>query len=319
MGLFALMGGCTSAYRDAHNGVQSSKTMSMSRAVIPSAGGQTIQVPEKMMADAYGLWHPVNESELKLLKSVPAIPLGDFDTGLVAWLPPSENEIMQRYIYWLSHQRRDLAQKVLERADNYLPDILDGIKKRGLPVELACLPMVESAFEPRAVSRAGAAGLWQLMPETARRFGLTVNEAVDERFDIQKSTAAATAYLADLYVRFNNWPVALAAYNCGEGAMQRALAATNAESLSEVTQVCRMMTASNSPLAEETLRFVPQFTAAIYIMTNSDKLGLTDQALLGLEPRAISVQQGVKPLTLTGRYQPTQEPPTMPARSQRME
>jgi membrane-bound lytic murein transglycosylase D len=319
MVLFTLPGGCASVDRGTDYGVQSSKTMSISRVIIPSAGGQTIQVPEKMMADAYGLWRPVNEYELKRLASTPAMPLGNSDTSLTVWLPPSEKKVMQRYIYWLTHQRRDLAQKVLERADNYLPVILAVIKKRGLPVELACLPMVESAFEPRAVSHAGAAGLWQLMPETARRFGLTVNAHVDERFDVQKSTTAATAYLETLYAQFRSWPLALAAYNCGEGAMQKALAHTGTNSLSTVTLACRAMSASASPLAEETLRFVPRFAAAVYIMANSDKLGLTEYALLHLESRSLPTGGKENQMTLTGRHQPVQEPPAIPARSRRIE
>jgi membrane-bound lytic murein transglycosylase D len=294
-------------------------TCHQSRVIIPSAGGQTIQVPEKMMADAYGLWLPLTESEQKALNSVPAFPLENVDAGLTAWLPPTEQETMRRYMSWLTHQRRDLARKVLQRADVYLPAILAALGERGLPLELACLPMVESAFEPRAVSHAGAAGLWQLMPETARRFGLTVTGTVDERFDVQKSTVAAIAYLETLYAKFRDWPLALAAYNCGEGAMQRALANTDTGSLAEVTLACRTMGVSSSPLAEETLQFVPKFAAAVHIMTNRDTFGLTTQALFRREPSSHTVQEQESSLTLSGRYQPGQEQPPLPARSKRIE
>ena len=318
MFLCTVMGGCSSGSMGATSGMQSSETVSMSRVIIPMDGGQTIQIPEKMMADTYGLWHPLSETELKRLKTTQPATLSESDTEIVAWLPPSERDVMQQYIYRLTHQRLNLAQRVLGRADNYLPIIVAEIRAQGLPLELACLPMVESAFEPRAVSHAGAAGLWQLMPDTARRFGLTVTESVDERFDVQKSTKAAIAYLAVLYAKFQNWPLAVAAYNCGEGAMQRALVRTNTETLADLTEVCRSMT-SASPLTEETLRFVPQFAAAVHIMTNSEKIGLTDHALLRLELRPSSGQNENDALRLTGRYQSSQEPSGMPARSKRIE
>jgi soluble lytic murein transglycosylase-like protein len=225
---------------------------------------------------------------------------------------------MRSYLYSLTRSRRDVAIRVLEKAENYLPVILESLHARGLPAELACLPMVESAFEPKALSPAGAAGLWQLMPETARRFGLTVNSETDERFDLRKSTAAAAAYLAALHALFKDWPLALAAYNCGEGAMRRALSETNSLTLPELARACRLMGGSGSPLARETLRFVPQFAAAVQIMTNSRAFGLTDHALLQAEPRSASVPDREPPLTLVGHYGKAPESGNRPARSRRL-
>lgn len=300
-------------------GIPAPKAISTSRVILQAAGGQTIQVPTMMMEDAYELWRPLYESERKPPKRVPDIPMGSFDSNLAAWLSSTETEVMQRYLYQLTHGRRDLAARVLGRAENYLPIILESVRARGLPLELACLPMVESAFESRAVSPAGAAGLWQLMPETARRFGLIVNAEIDERFDVHKSTDAATAYLATLYALFNDWPLALAAYNCGEGAMQRALSYTNTTTLPDLTRACRTVNGSWSPLAEETLCFVPRFAAAVQIMTNSKAFGLTSHALLHLGPRAMPVQEKESPLIHIDRYETVQEPKILPVRSRRIE
>lgn len=315
----ALTTSCGMRSYEAESGIPASKSISTSRVVLPSAGGQTIRVPTAMMADAHELWHPLNDKERKMPKRVPDIPARPFESGLTAWLQPTETGVMQRYLYRLTHSRRDLAVRVLERAENYLPVILASLRAHGLPDELACLPMVESAFEPKAVSPAGAAGLWQLMPETARRFGLVVNAVTDERFDIHKSTAAATSYLATLYSIFGDWPLALAAYNCGEGAMQRALSRTDANSLSGLTQACRVAGGSGSPLAEETLRFVPQFAAAVHIMSNSDVFGLTGHAVLHVEQRAIPTQSKEPALMLLGRYEAVPEVQTMLPRIQRIE
>ncbi len=200
------------------------------------------------------------------------------ETGLAAqnvpaWLPATEQEIMRRYLYRFTHEQKELAARVLARAKIHLPVALEEVTRRGLPPELACLPLVESAFEPSAVSRAGAAGLWQLMPETARRFGLVVNSELDERFDVRKSTEAATAYLAYLYGLFKDWPLALAAYNCGEGAMLNAMGKANCENLGSLTAYCRATENANAPLREETLRFVPQFAAAVLLMTKAEEFG----------------------------------------------
>lgn len=312
---FCLLFGCSSRSHEAAPGIPPSRVTNMSRIVLPTAGGQTGQVPASM-TDTRELWCPIGESEFS--NRMQDFPPGFFDADFTRWFPSSEQEVMQRYIYSLTHKRRDVAERVLERAEDHLTIVLAGVRSRGLPLEIACLPMLESAFEPEAISHAGAAGLWQLMPETARRFGLIVNDEIDERFDVYKSTSAATAYLATLYKEFQNWPLALAAYNCGEGALRRALKNTGTTSLPELTQACRALGAPAAPLTEETLCFVPRFAAAVHIMTNSEKFGLTNRALLNRDSQTLSILENDRPLIPTGHYE-THEMKLKPTRSRRIE
>ncbi len=248
----------------------------VSRVVIPSNGGQTIHMP-RLMGDATTMWRPLDDRERRIAPGRLRMESAIARQESGHWLPSTEHDTMNRYLYRLTHERRRLAEQVLARAEMHMPIVLEGVRSRGLPPEIACLPLVESAFEPRAVSPAGAAGLWQLMPDTARRYGLVVSDSVDERFDVYKSTQAATTYLASLYDRFRDWPLAIAAYNCGEGAMQRAMNQTNCNDLDSLTAYCRQ---AGRPLVDETLSFVPQFMAAVIIMTKTDSFGLASRPVL---------------------------------------
>lgn len=149
-----------------------------------------------------------------------------------------------------------LMSRVLARAQYYFPIIEEELLKAGLPVELRAMAIIESALQAKAYSRAGAAGLWQFMPATAKSYGLEVNSMVDERYDPYKATKAACKYMKALYNMYDDWSLAIAAYNCGPGNVNKALARAGGkpESFWDVYWY----------LPSETRGYVPAFIAANY-------------------------------------------------------
>ena len=134
------------------------------------------------------------------------------------------NPIVKGYIARYVDTRFGTMSRILSMAQYYFPIIEDELIKSDLPVELRALPIIESALSPNAVSPMGAAGLWQFMPTTGKSYGLEVNSLVDERRDPVLSTRAACRYLKDLHAIYGDWTLAIAAYNCGPGNVNKALA-----------------------------------------------------------------------------------------------
>lgn len=165
------------------------------------------------------------------------------------------NEVVRTYIKRYV-DGSGLMSRVLARAKYYFPMIEEELLKAGLPVELRALAVVESALVATAVSRVGATGLWQFMPPTGKAYGLEINSMVDERYDPVKSTRAACKHLKYLYDLYNDWSLALAAYNCGQGNVNKALARAggNPQSFWDVYWF----------LPSETRGYVPAFIAASY-------------------------------------------------------
>ncbi len=149
------------------------------------------------------------------------------------------------------------SEYMLGRTSMYFPIFEHYLRTYNLPLSLKYLPLIESSLRPRAKSPAGAAGLWQLVGTTAKSYGLVINQYVDERMDPHKSTQAAVKMLADLYEDFNDWGLALAAYNCGPGRVRSILRRLpKADSFWDIQHL----------LPRETKLYVPRFLAAAYLI-----------------------------------------------------
>src|SRR2546425_1457552 len=175
------------------------------------------------------------------------------------------NHQVKFFVDRFTTSRRDVVGLWLQRSPQYLGMIRPVFRSKGLPDELAYTAMIESGFNPLAVSRAGAKGLWQFMARTARLYGLRVDRWVDERFDPEKSTAAAASYLRDLRVRYGSWHLAQAAYNAGSVAVDRAVRATGSADFWAL--------ARTRFLKRETKDFVPAIQAAVVIGRDPGQYG----------------------------------------------
>ncbi len=185
---------------------------------------------------------------------------------------PFAQQLIKDQFLFLSRDIRFKLQNWITRSERYLPYVRKVFAERGLPEDLACLAFIESGYNPKAYSSSGAAGVWQFMPFTGRRFNLTVDWWLDERRDVYKSTHAAAEYLTKLYEMFGDWSLAIAAYNAGEGKIGRAVKATGSRDFFELVQRNHTLDYKQA-LREETLHYVPRFAAMVKIFNNLDLLG----------------------------------------------
>ena len=192
--------------------------------------------------------NPVFEKEvfLERLKRIPSI------------IEMPYNEVVQKFIDRYSGRLRHSVSYMLGASNFYMPIFEEALETYGLPLELKYLPVIESALNPKAVSRVGATGLWQFMLATGKRYGLEVNTLVDERRDPIKASYAAANYLSDLYKVFGDWNLVIAAYNCGPDQINKAI--HRSKGSKDYWQIYPY-------LPKETRGYVPAFIAANYIMT----------------------------------------------------
>jgi len=176
-------------------------------------------------------------------------------------IPDINNELVAKHVNWYA-TRPDYIARTSARASRYLFHVVTELEKRGMPTELALLPIIESAFNPQAMSSANAAGMWQFVPGTGKDFNLKQNMFKDERRGVLASTDAALSYLQKLYGMFGDWQLALAAYNWGEGNVQKAIKKnqslgkpTDFESLADL-------------MPAETRNYVPKLQAVKNIIAN---------------------------------------------------
>ncbi|HFC54284.1 MAG TPA: LysM peptidoglycan-binding domain-containing protein [Gammaproteobacteria bacterium] len=239
-----------------------------------------LQVPTRSVADSIvgGTDHPFSGSD----ETITALDPTD-GAGTAAW-HPDDLWVRMRAGFQLSDylpdtwpkslswygQRQYYMDRIIEQAAPYLHFVLEEVEKRGMPTEIALLPVVESGYQPFAYSRSGAAGIWQFIPSTAKHYGLKRNSWYDGRRDIHASTRAALDFLQDLYKRLDNdWLLALAAYNSGGSTVERAVRAARRNGKSGDFWSIRPL------LPEETRHYIPKLLAISAMVMNPDYYDIT--------------------------------------------
>ncbi|MEZ0323659.1 MAG: transglycosylase SLT domain-containing protein [Hydrogenothermaceae bacterium] len=175
-----------------------------------------------------------------------------------------EDEDIEYFVNYYTTTKKYFTENAFNRANYFLPMVKRVFREEGLPEELAYLAVVESGFNPYATSPSNAAGIWQFIPSTGKRFGLRIDEYIDERRDPYKSTVAAAKYLKSLYNMFGSWELAIAGYNCGEKCIQKRAEATGSYKFSDIKYA----------LPKETMEYVPRFFAVLLIAQNPAKYGI---------------------------------------------
>ena len=176
-----------------------------------------------------------------------------------------ESPLTQVHVDWYA-KRPDYVARMLDRSRRYLYHIVEAVEQRDMPMEIALLPMIESAFNPQAYSRSHAAGIWQFIPSTGKNFGLKQNPWYDGRRDVAAATRAALDYLQKLYRDFGSWELALAAYNCGEGCVSRAIQKNAAQGKPTDYQ--------SLALPPETRHYVPKLMAMRQLVLHPESFGV---------------------------------------------
>ncbi|MCX6214393.1 lytic transglycosylase domain-containing protein [Spirosoma sp.] len=206
----------------------------------------------------------VKKDTIALVPTVPDSLLRERLAKLQKSIPLNYHKAVQAYVDYFTFRKASTTKTMLERMPLFFPLYERMLAQYGLPDELKYLSIVESALNPRAISRAGAGGLWQIMPGTGRDLRLYQDDYVDERMDPVKATEAACKYLRDLYNIFGDWELAMAGYNCGPGAVKRAMRRSGGDSFYTIYDA----------LPKETRGYVPQFVAFTYLMNHANDHGI---------------------------------------------
>ena len=211
--------------------------------------GQLLEVGEEQIEKQYIL-----EDSTEVADSTPDSVYSRRLLDLASPIQFPYNSIVKGYINRYTNSRYGTISRILGMSQYYFPIIEEELLREGLPVELRALPIIESALSPTAVSPMGAVGLWQFMPTTGKSYGLEINSLVDERRDPYRATQAACRYLKDLFAIYNDWSLAIAAYNCGPGNVNKAIARSGGKNFWEIYDY----------LPRETRGYVPAFIGASY-------------------------------------------------------
>lgn len=204
----------------------------------------------------YSLSKPKRQASKRELESKDQLyrdRLAQMESAIPLTYNPAVREAIDLYV----NRRSNLMSLMLSRATYYFPIIEEELDRQGLPLELKYLAIVESALNPTAVSRMGATGFWQFMLRTGKIYGLTINSVIDERMDPRKSTRAMCEYFKDMYALYGDWMLAIAAYNCGPGNINKAIRRSGGKK--DFWEIFPY-------LPRETRSYVPFFIAAFYSM-----------------------------------------------------
>jgi len=265
-----LLAGCATVVPEAPATAPAPTVVAEAPAAAASAPAAAASAPEAAPADTA----EAQPSPVDPLRPDATVDLNDATAHADLWarvrkgfaMPDLDNQLVRDREQWYA-TRPDYVQRMTERGSRYLFHILEEVEKRGMPNELALLPFIESAFNPQAMSSAKASGMWQFMPRTGRDFSLKQNVFRDDRRDVLASTRAALDYLGRLYMQFGDWHLALAAYNWGEGSVQRAIARNQRAGLPTDYSSLRM--------PNETQNYVPKLQAVKNIVSRPDAFGLS--------------------------------------------
>jgi membrane-bound lytic murein transglycosylase D len=182
-------------------------------------------------------------------------------------IPMILNDSVENHLEYFKTRGRDVFQRWLDRSARYIPVMKDIFREKNLPEDLVYVAMIESGFNPYAVSWAKAVGPWQFMPATGKLYGLKIDWWIDERKDPIKSTMAAADHLKDLHNLFGSWPLALASYNAGAGKVQRAVLRTRSDDFWDLK--------ASRYIRKETKNYVPKYMAATIIAKNPEAYGFS--------------------------------------------
>lgn len=209
-------------------------------------------------------------------------------------IPITLNAHVNAEIKRLTGPERGFFTRSLNRSFRYRPYIVQELKKAGVPEEISWLPLIESGFQIRALSSARALGLWQFIPSTGNKFGLSRNYYIDERMDPEKATRAAIDYLKELHSLFGDWTTALAAYNCGEYRVLKTIRKQKINYLDNFWDLYQS-------LPKETARYVPRFLATVHIIRNLEKYNISvDKPLKPLEYKTFDIKKQVRLKEIAG-------------------
>src|SRR5271157_1124365 len=226
-----------------------------------TAGAQTrlAAASSQQVRDQFSALHDVLDRKVNDVLANAVQRMADAANDAHGAVPPRSPELLVRDFD--QKYRSDLSPSVgaaMKRLDQLRPTLSRILGSEGVPQDIVSVVVVESGSRTNALSPKGALGLWQLMPDTARRYGLVVTPSRDERLDVERSTRAAARYLRDLYQQFGSWPLALAAYNAGEQRVQRAVERAG------ITDFIQL--SSQRLLPQETRNYVPAVLSAMQLL-----------------------------------------------------